>query len=381
MDQRLASDALLSRDAQSSIDGASFPPVDDVAPVHGGEPAASAQGIRAPRNGLRQSLVNLIPPAFFLLVCLFWYFAPPALVEQPATLILVGVAISFSVLGLEWLFERHADWRLNRVEFATDLFYVILSYTAIAWTTTTLAEAPLTALKASLGIKTEWATRMPFFAQTALVFFRIEFGQYWMHRLMHNWTPFWMTHAPHHHITQLNAMKGYVGNPVELFLISLSVVALFDFDTAPLFCAFSLLGVVSTFAHANVRADPPLFYSFFFTTIRHHSLHHSVGYEVTRCNYGNSLILIDRILGTYREGEGILVGQDERKRLSIREQFLFPFVPLIDAIKARRSRPDSATGVEKANQSLQRNTGRRRACLRRPDNKPLPEFRRGESEQ
>jgi len=21
--------------------------------------------------------------------------------------------------------------------------------------------------------------------------FLIEFGQYWMHRLMHNWTPFW----------------------------------------------------------------------------------------------------------------------------------------------------------------------------------------------
>jgi sterol desaturase/sphingolipid hydroxylase (fatty acid hydroxylase superfamily) len=31
----------------------------------------------------------------------------------------------------------------------------------------------------------------------------------------------WLTHAPHHHITQLNALKGYVGNPLELFLISL----------------------------------------------------------------------------------------------------------------------------------------------------------------
>jgi len=31
------------------------------------------------------------------------------------------------------------------------------------------------------------------------------------------------------------------------------------------------------------------------------------------------------------------VGQDERKRLSIREQMLFPFVPLIDMIKARRA--------------------------------------------
>jgi sterol desaturase/sphingolipid hydroxylase (fatty acid hydroxylase superfamily) len=102
--------------------------------------------------------------------------------------------------------------------------------------------------------------------------------------------------------------------------------------------------VVAGFAHANVRADPPWFYSFFFTTIRHHSLHHSVGYEETRCNYANSMILIDRVLGTYREGEGILVGQDERRRLSIKEQFLFPFVPVVDAIKARRERRDAVHG-------------------------------------
>ena len=156
---------------------------------------------------------------------------------------------------------------------------------------------------------------------------------------MHNWYPLWLTHAPHHHITQLNALKGAVGNPIELFLISLSVLALLDFDTAALFCAVNMGGVISGFAHANVRSDPPLFYSFVFTTIRHHSLHHTaLSYEDTRCNYGNSLILLDRVFGTYREGESSIVGQDERKRLSIYEQFMFPFQPLIDGIKARRGK-------------------------------------------
>jgi sterol desaturase/sphingolipid hydroxylase (fatty acid hydroxylase superfamily) len=172
-----------------------------------------------------------------------------------------------------------------------------------------------------------------------MAIFLFEFGQYWMHRWMHNWYPLWLTHAPHHHITQLNALKGFVGNPVELFLISLGVVALFDFNLAAVFCAISMGGVISGFAHANVRSDPPPFYSFFFTTIRHHSLHHTaLSYEDTRCNYGNSLIVIDRIFGTYREGESAIVGQDERKRLSIYEQFMFPFQPVIDRIKARRSK-------------------------------------------
>ncbi len=110
-------------------------------------------------------------------------------------------------------------------------------------------------------------------------------------------------HAPHHHITQLNAAKGLVGNPLELFLVSLSVIALFDFQKNAVFGAFNVLTAVSAFAHANVRFDPPRWYSYVFTTVEAHSLHHSVGYNETRCNYANVLLLWDRVFGTFREGE------------------------------------------------------------------------------
>jgi len=286
---------------------------------------------------MRKTFFNLLPPMMIALVILFWAFGPAILIKNSWTIVVTSALITASVQGLEWINERHAGWRLNRREFFTDLFYVVLSATAIAWATTKFSEEPLQAAKHSLGITTQWAMHMPFLAQVALVIFLVEFGQYWMHRAMHNWTPLWLTHAPHHHITQLNAMKGAVGNPLELFLITLSVVALFDLPPAAEFCAFNILTVIATFAHANVRSDPPKFYSYFFTTIRHHSLHHSVAYEDTRCNFGNSLILLDRIFGTYREGESAIVGQDERKRLSIWEQFIFPARPVIEKIKARQA--------------------------------------------
>ena len=282
---------------------------------------------------MKKTIFNLLPPMTVAMAVLFWAYGPPVLLKNSWTIVVTSAVITAFVQGLEWVHERHAGWRLNKREFFTDLFYVVLSASAIAWATKKLAEEPLMAAKHSLGISTEWAMHLPFLAQVALVIVLVEFGQYWMHRLMHNWTPFWLTHAPHHHITQLNAMKGAVGNPLELFLISLSVVALFDLPLAAEFCAFNVLTVISTFAHANVKSDPPKFYSFFFTTIQNHSLHHSVGYEDTRCNYGNSLILLDRIFGTYRAGESAVVGQDERKRLSIWEQFTFPARPLIDKIK------------------------------------------------
>lgn len=291
-------------------------------------------------TSIKTTVFNHLPPAMVAAVWLFWSLGPKALLDNPWTLTVTSALIVIVVLLLELVHERHADWRMNKREFATDLYYSVLSATVIAWLTVKLAEDPLKLAKAALGIHTEWMMQLPWLVQVLAVVFLIEFGQYWMHRLMHNSTPFWLTHAPHHHITQLNAAKGAVGNPIELFLITLSVVALFDFDNTALFAAFNTTGVISTFAHANVRSDPPIWYSYVFTTIRHHSLHHSTDYEATRCNYGNSLILLDRIFGTYREGEGVLVGQDERRRLSIWEQTLFPFQPLIDRYKARRAGND-----------------------------------------
>lgn len=289
-------------------------------------------------SGMKKLAVDCLPPATLAAVVSFWYLAPAAWVANPWTLLIVSSVVTAFVLGLELVFERHEGWRINREEFFTDLFYFILINTVIGRMAYILSEAPLRTLKEAWGIGTPWLAHSPFLVQVAVVWGLWEFGQYWMHRLMHNWEPFWLTHAPHHHITQLNAMKGAVGNPIELFLISIGVVALLDVSPAAYLCAFSAGNVVSTFNHANVKSDPPLFYSFFFTSIRHHSFHHSVGYENTRCNYGNAIILFDRLLGTYKEGEGILVGQDDRRRLTIWEQFMFPFKPVIAMIERRGGR-------------------------------------------
>jgi sterol desaturase/sphingolipid hydroxylase (fatty acid hydroxylase superfamily) len=294
------------------------------------------------RTAMKKAIFNLLPPAMIAMVILFWMFGPTALLRNDWTLIVMSPLITVVILLLEFVHERHAGWRMNKREFFTDLFYVVLGSTVISWVADKLAKEPLKMAKHSFGITTEWVTHLPFLVQVALVIFLFEFGQYWMHRLMHNSHPFWLTHAPHHHITQLNAAKGAVGNPLELFLISLSVLALFDFEKTAVFCAFSSMHVVTAFAHANVRSDPPRWYSFFFTTIQHHSLHHSVDYENTRCNYGNALILLDRMFGTYRDGESAVVGQDDRRRLSIWEQTIFPAQPLIGRIQARRAQSRAA---------------------------------------
>lgn len=294
-------------------------------------------------NAIKRNVFLLFQPATLALIVLLWAGAPASLLDNAWVITVTSIGTLAMVQALEFVNERHAGWRLNLREFLTDLFYLSLYYAVILKIETKLAEEPLASAKHALGITTAWAMHLPFVVQVALALFLIEFGQYWLHRLMHN-SFLWWTHAPHHHITQLNAAKGLVGNPLELFLVSLSVIALFDLRKDATFCALNILGVVSTFAHANVRNTAPRWYSYIFTTIEAHSLHHSVPYNDTRCNYANSLILIDRLFGTFREGESTVVGQDDRKRLSILQQFMFPLRPLIAMIKEKPGKSASAAG-------------------------------------
>lgn len=286
---------------------------------------------------MKQGMIDLLAPATVALALLFWANAPPALVDSAWTLPVIGVATMALVQLLELVIPRHDEWRTSWREVATDVFYVVFNMTAVGWAATTLADDPLTAAKTALGIATPGLAALPFLVQVALVVVLVEIGQYAIHRGMHNSALLWSVHAPHHHLTQLNAMKGYVGNPIELFLISLSVIALFDFDTAAILASFNVMGAIAVFSHANLRSNPPGWFAFFFTTIRHHSLHHNaLSYEDTRCNYATTLIVIDRLFGTYRDGEAAVVGQGERRRLSIIDQFAFPFRAWSDRMRAGR---------------------------------------------
>jgi sterol desaturase/sphingolipid hydroxylase (fatty acid hydroxylase superfamily) len=274
---------------------------------------------------MKQAFFNHLPPVTLAAIWAVFAFAPAAWVADGWLFPLVSFGAMFFIQLMELVHERHAGWRISRTEMLTDIFYMLLVVFAITALTETYVDGALARAKEALGIATPGLMELPFLVQVIAIMLLFEFGQYWMHRWMHNNDLLWSTHAPHHHITQLNALKGFVGNPIELFLISLSVLALLDFDLNALLAAIASLGVIAQYAHANIRSDPPAWFAFFFTTIRHHSLHHTaLSYEDTRCNYGNSVIVFDRIFGTFKEGESEVVGQDERRRLSIREQFLFP---------------------------------------------------------
>jgi len=292
---------------------------------------------------LKRFVFTWFQPSLLFALIAFWYYAPNS-IAKASTAIGIGIGVRILLLALEWVNPRHASWRLTWKELASDLFYVGLGYTLLNLVERYIgSDVVIEAVQHDFDWdKLAWFTGLPLLLQALLISFIFDFGQYWMHRGMHNWYPLWLTHAPHHYITQLNINKGAVGNPVELFLIGLGIGGFFDFLPRAALLAGTLGLAVGTYQHINVRFNSPRWWRFLFNTTEHHSMHHSQDYEATRSNYASTWIVIDRLFGTCVDGEAELLGMEGGRKMSIAETMTYPFAEGWKSLKERFGRTRSA---------------------------------------
>ncbi len=285
---------------------------------------------------IKQFVFTWFQPVMLFALIAFWYYAPNSLATAE-TAIYLGIGFKALLLALEWVSPRFTSWRLTWKEAATDLFYVGIGYTVVSLAGSYFGSDFMT--EAVQGVfewdKFLWFMGLPLLLQAFLISFIFDFGQYWMHRGMHNWFPLWLTHAPHHYITQLNINKGAVGNPIELFLIGLGIGGFFNFLPRAALLAGSLGIAVSIYQHVNVRFNTPNWWRFLFNTTEHHSVHHSQDYEASRSNYSATWIIIDRMFGTAIDGEAELLGMEGGRPMSIRETMVYPFTEGWKAFRER----------------------------------------------
>jgi sterol desaturase/sphingolipid hydroxylase (fatty acid hydroxylase superfamily) len=288
---------------------------------------------------LRLFFFTWFQPTMLVALIAFWYYAPNS-IAKASTAVGIGIGFKILLLGLEWLAPRHESWRLTWKELTVDLFYVSLGYTVLRLIEGFIgSDAVIEAVQTSFDWhKLAWFIGLPLLLQAFIISFVFDFGQYWMHRGMHNWYPLWVTHAPHHYITQLNVNKGAVGNPVELFLIGLGIGGLFDFLPRAALLAGSLGLAVGTYQHINVRFNSPRWWRFLFNTTEHHSVHHSRDFEASRSNYASTWVVIDRMFGTCVDGEAELLGMEGGRPMSIRETMVYPFADGWRTLKERLGR-------------------------------------------
>ena len=275
---------------------------------------------------IKRVFFSYFQPVMLFALIGFFYYAPND-IAVASTAFMIGIGFRIVMLAFEWVSPRYKSWELTWKEFATDLFYVSLGYTILRMVESYIGSDVI--IEAFLGAFNwdtfAWFTGLPLLVQAFLIVFIFDFVQYWMHRGMHEWNQLWLTQSVHHYITQFNINKGADGNPNELILIGIGIGGFFDFVPRAFLLAGALRLGVGIYMHTNVRFNTPRWWRYIFNTTEHHSIHHSQDYQASRSNYSGIFIFIDRMFGTCVDGEAEILGMEGGRRMSIREQMLYPF--------------------------------------------------------
>lgn len=134
----------------------------------------------------------------------------------------------------------------------------------------------------------------------AFAFIAWDFGFYWLHRLHHQWPLLWAVHSVHHHGEHYNLSLG-VRNSWYSSLTSIPFFLLLAVAGVPLsvFLAVSILHYTVQFFNHNAFTGRLGFLERLFVTPSHHRVHHLRERRFANSNYGGTLILWDKLFGSF----------------------------------------------------------------------------------
>ena len=133
------------------------------------------------------------------------------------------------------------------------------------------------------------------------LFIGVEFSYYWFHRASHRIRWFWATHAVHHSPTHFNLSAairlGWTGQISGAFLFFLPL-ALLGYHPAATGLVLGLGLIYQFFLHTAFPVSlGPL--EWILNTPAHHRVHHASNESCLDRNYGSTLIVFDRMFGTF----------------------------------------------------------------------------------
>lgn len=222
----------------------------------------------------------------------------------PGWLPAAGFLLLLTLLAMAELFSPlHRTTREGKGRLTTNFGLGILNaliFAALPLSTLLAAE---TARLHQLGL-THWLA-LPVWAAVALTLLIRSLANYGLHRAAHAVPLLWRMHRVHHCDTAVDLSTGLRHHPGEVLYVAILLAAiaiLFGFSV-PALAAYELAAAgFALWTHANLRlpywAERGL--GILFVTPALHHVHHSAAQAETDSNYGELLILWDRLFGTCR---------------------------------------------------------------------------------
>ena len=136
-----------------------------------------------------------------------------------------------------------------------------------------------------------------------LLFFLDDLTYYLFHRANHEVRLMWAGHVSHHNSQYYNlgtALRQGVGERVAKYLFWCPL-ALLGFDPVMIVTMLSISLIYQYWLHTEAVDRMPRWFEFIFNTPSHHRVHHGSNVRYLDRNHGATLIIWDRLFGTFSE--------------------------------------------------------------------------------
>lgn len=136
-----------------------------------------------------------------------------------------------------------------------------------------------------------------------LLFFLDDITYYFMHRANHEVRIFWAGHVAHHSAVTMNyatALRQGVMERVHKYAFWIPI-ALLGFDPLMIFTMMSISLFYQFWLHTELVGKLPAWFEKIFNTPSHHRVHHASNIRYLDCNHAGTLIIWDRMFGTFSE--------------------------------------------------------------------------------
>ena len=154
--------------------------------------------------------------------------------------------------------------------------------------------------------------RIPYnYLTIILLFLGVDFFYYWFHRLAHEISIIWGSHVVHHQSEEYNLTvalrQAWVQGAFSwVFYLPLAFVG---FDPYMFATIASLQTLYQFWIHTKVIDKMPAWFEYVFNTPSHHRVHHGVNPKYIDKNHAGTLIIWDRVFGTFQlEEEEVVYG-------------------------------------------------------------------------
>ena len=227
--------------------------------------------------------------------------------ETVASYIIYSTPIFFLLIGVELLAQKFGKRSLYRMNDAicnincgitqqvTNVFAKIFSYGVYFYFYEQFRffDVPQTALTVKTALT------------VIILFIGVDFFYYWFHRLSHEINLIWASHVVHHQSEEYNLSVALRQSSTQTFFSSVFYIplALAGFHPVIFLAVNEFQTLYQFWIHTRTIGKFPKPIEFIFCTPSHHRVHHGVDPKYIDRNHGGTLIIWDRIFGTFQEEE------------------------------------------------------------------------------